>query len=79
MPNDLPIAVRSAWGDLTFGWPKDVKPKAFTMVTAKNGRVQISAPGFTEANKADYKAAVEAVVSTAITKAKAQKDARLLR
>ena len=36
----------------------------------------ISAPGFTEANKADYKAAVEAVVPMAISKAQAQKDAK---
>ena len=46
---------------------------AFTIETAKNGGVTISAPGFTEANKADYKAAIEAVVPIAMKKAKAQK------
>jgi len=36
----------------------------------------VSAPGFTEANKADYKAAFEAVVPMAIAKAQAQKEAK---
>jgi hypothetical protein len=69
-----PIAVHSPWGDINFAWPKDVKPVAFTIETAKNGGATISAPGFTEANKADYKAAVEAVVPMAVAKAKAQKE-----
>ena len=50
------IAVQSPWGNLYFDWPKDVKPVAFEIETTKNGGVTISAPGFTEANKADYKA-----------------------
>jgi hypothetical protein len=56
-----------------------VTPVAFTIETAKNGGVQISAPGFTEANKANYKAAVEAVVPMAIAKAQAQKEGKLLK
>ena len=67
------ISVYSPWGHIYFNWPKDVKPVAFTIETAKNGGVTISAPGFTEANKADYKAAIEAVVPIAMKKAKAQK------
>jgi hypothetical protein len=74
-----PIAVQSPWGDLKFAWPKDVKPVPFTIDTAKNGGIQISAPGFTEANKADYKAAVEAVVPMAIAKARAQKEGKLVK
>jgi hypothetical protein len=74
-----PIAVHSPWGDLSFAWPTDVKPVAFTIETAKNGGATISAPGFTEANKADYKAAVEAVVPMAIAKAQAQKESKLKR
>lgn len=73
------IAVQSPWGNLYFDWPKDVKPVAFEIETAKNGGVTISAPGFTEANKADYKAAIEAVVVKAITKAQAQKEAKMKR
>jgi hypothetical protein len=71
------IHVHSPWGDISFGWPKDVKPVAFTIVTAKKGGVTISAPGFTEASKADYKAAIDAVVATAIDKAQAQKQRKL--
>jgi hypothetical protein len=73
------IAVQSPWGNIHFDWPKDVKPVAFTIETAKNGGVTISAPGFTEANKADYKAAIEAVVQMAMTKAQAQKESKLKR
>jgi hypothetical protein len=67
------ISVYSPWGHIYFDWPKDVKPVAFTIETAKNGGVTISAPGFTEANKDDYRAAIEAVVPIAIKKGKAQK------
>ena len=73
------IAVQSPWGHISFGWPKDVKPVAFTIETAKNGGATISAPGFTEANKADYRAAIEAVVPMAITKAQAQKETKVTR
>ena len=70
------IAVQSPFGNVYFDWPKDVKPVAFTIETAKNGGVTVSAPGFTDANKADYKAAIEAVVPMAITKAEAQRKLR---
>ena len=72
-------AVRSPCGNIYFDWLKDVKPVAFTIETAKNGGVTISAPGFTEANKADYRAAIEAVVPMAITKAQAQKESKMKR
>jgi hypothetical protein len=71
------IEVHSPWGNINFGWPKDVKPVAFTITTARKGGVTISAPGFTEANKADYKAAFEAVIPMAIDKAQAQKQRKL--
>ena len=61
------IAVESPWGDSFYGWPKNVKPVAFTIVTGKPaGGATISAPGFTEANKGDYKAAIEAIVPKAV-------------
>jgi len=63
------IAVQSPWGNSYFGWPKDVKPVAFTIETGKpKGAATINAPGFTDANKADYRAAMEAVVPVAIAK-----------
>lgn len=73
------IAVQSPWGNIYLGWPKDVKPVAFTIETAKNGGITISAPGFTEANKADYKAAIEAVVPIAIAQSEEQRKRKLTR
>jgi hypothetical protein len=44
-----------------------VKPVAFTIEVGKPaGGATISAPGFKEGNKADYQAAIEAVVKKAI-------------
>jgi len=69
------IAVESPWGFIYFDWPKDVKPVAFTVTTGKAGgsAAEISAPGFTDGNKGDYKAALDAVIPMAISKAAAQK------
>jgi len=50
---------------------------AFTIETAKNGGVTISAPGFTAAKKDEYRAAFDAVVPMAIDKAKSQKEGKL--
>ena len=61
------IAVQSPWGDSSYGWPKNVKPVAFTIEVGKPaGGATISAPGFKEANKGDYKAAIDAIVRKAI-------------
>jgi hypothetical protein len=63
------ISVESQWGTSYFGWPKGVKPVAFTIETGKGGATAtISAPGFKEANKADYRAAIEAIVPFAISR-----------
>ncbi len=65
------IAVQSPWGNSYWGWPKNVKPVAFTIETGKPaGGATISAPGFTEAARADYKASIEAVVALSITSTK---------
>ena len=62
------IIVQSPWGYSYFGWPKNLKPVAFTIETGKPaGGATISAPGFNDTNKADYKAAIEAIVPHAIT------------
>ena len=72
------IYVESPYGPIYFDWPKDVKPVAFTIETGKAGgsAAEISAPGFTEGNKGDYKAALDAVIPLAISKAKAQKTSK---
>ena len=68
------IHIESPWGDSYTGWPKNLKPVAFTITTGKGGAATISAPGFTEANKGDYKAAIEAVVPFAIANTQANKN-----
>ena len=62
------IRVQSPWGDSYFGWPKNVKPVAFTITMGTPpGGATISAPGFKKENAADYKAAVEAVAKKAVS------------
>jgi hypothetical protein len=70
------IYAESPWGPIYFDWPKDVKQVAFTVETTGKDSATISAPGFTEANKAEYRAAFDAVVPLAISKAKAQKEGK---
>jgi hypothetical protein len=61
--------VQSPWGDSYFGWPKNLKQVAFTIVNSQPaGGATISAPGLKDANKADYKAAIEAIIPFAIQK-----------
>lgn len=61
------ITVQSPWGYSYFNWPKNLKPVPFTIETGKPvGGATITAPGFTDANKAAYKAAIDGVVRHAI-------------
>ena len=69
MGEEESIHVESPWGPIYFDWPKDVKQVAFTVETIGKDSATISAPGFTEANKAEYRAAFDAVVPMAIAKA----------
>ena len=72
------IHVTSPWGDSYYGWPKNVKEVPFTIEVGKPaGSATISAPGFKEAHKADYKAAIDAIIPFAITSTKASKGWRL--
>ena len=69
------IHVHSPWGDSYYGWPKKVKPVAFTIkVDNPAGGATISAPGFKEANKADYKAAIESVIPFAVASTTASRN-----
>ena len=69
------IEVQSPYGTIFFDWPKNVKPVAFTITTGKaaGSVAEVSAPAFTEAARPDYKAAIDAVVTEAISKAADQK------
>ena len=69
------IYIESPWGPIYTDWPKDVKPVAFT-IELKGTVAEISAPGFTDGNKGDYKAALDAVIPMAISKAQAQKTGK---
>lgn len=76
-PAGKSISVQSPWGASSFGWPKGVKPVAFTITVGKDGKTAtIDAPGYTEANRADYKAAIDAVVPVAIAKTGDNKAAK---
>jgi hypothetical protein len=76
-PAGKSVSVQSPWGASTFGWPKGVKPVAFTITVGKDGKTAtIDAPGYTEANRADYKAAIDAVVPVAIAKTGDNKAAK---
>ena len=69
------IYVESPWGPIYTDWPKDVKPVAFT-IELKGTAAEISAPGFNDGNKGDYKAPLDAVIPMAISKAQAQKTGK---
>ena len=61
------IAVESPWGSSYFDYPKNVKQVPFEIwVGGSAGGATISAPGFDDTNKADYKAAIEAIIPHAI-------------
>ena len=68
------VQIDSPWGGAYFGYPKNVKPVPFTIEMGKGGVATINAPGFTEANKADYQAAVNAIVKFAVTRTNEQKE-----
>ena len=68
------IHVQSPWGDSYHGWPADLKPVSFTITTNKGGVATINAPGFNESNKAEYKAAIDAIVPFAISHTTANKN-----
>jgi hypothetical protein len=71
------VAVQSPWGASTFGYPAGVKQVPFTITVGKDGKTAtIDAPGFTEANRADYKAAIDAIVPVAIAKTGDNKAAK---
>lgn len=70
------IQIYSPWGHQYSAWPKGVKRVAFTIQTTKSGSARINAPGFKEANKDEYKSAIDAVATMAIEKASAQKAAK---
>ncbi len=69
------IAVQSPWGNSYWGWPKNVKPVAFTIETGKPRAARRSArPASRRPAKADYRASIEAVVPLAIASTKQSRN-----
>ena len=65
------IHVQTKDGGLYFGWPKGTKPVSFTIETGKPGGIAtINAPGFTQANREDYRAAIDTIVAYSIARIK---------
>jgi hypothetical protein len=62
------IQVLSQWGTIYFPWPKDVKPAPFELEVGKAGAA-VRAPGYTDADRARYTAAIDAVLPIAIRRA----------
>ena len=72
------IVVESPWGVTYLPWPKDQKQVAFSIVTGKpKGTATISAPGFTQANAEDYKAAITSILPYAIARTQDNKKFHL--
>lgn len=69
--NRRDIEVLTRWGPAYFAWPKGVKPVTFAIYVEAPRRFDVTADGFTVANKALYAAAFDALVPQAVRTANA--------
>ena len=60
------IQVLTGYGPVYFAWPKNVTPVVFVIEVGKGGALTVRADGYTEANKASYSAAFDAVIPEAV-------------
>ena len=60
------IQVMTGYGPVYFAWPKNATPMAFVIEVGKGGAITVRAEGYTEANKASYSAAIDAVIPEAV-------------
>ena len=65
------IQILTRWGPAYIPWPKDVTPVTFEIYIAAENRLDVTAEGYTEANKARYAAAFDAVLPQAVRAADA--------
>ncbi len=65
------IQIVTEWGPTYFPWPKDVTPVTFEIYVESANALDVSADGYTEANKARYAAAFDAVLPQAVRSANA--------
>ena len=64
--NRRDIQVLSSWGPIYFPWPKGVTPAPFQLDVGAGNALTVRAEGYTEAKKAQYAAAFDAVLPQAI-------------
>lgn len=69
--NKRDIEVLTKWGPAYFAWPKGVTPVTFAIYVEAPRKFDVTADGFTEANKALYAAAFDAVLPQAVSSANA--------
>jgi hypothetical protein len=62
----LDIQVLTSWGASYFGWPRGVAPVAFEVDVGGPQALTIRADGYSEANRARYAAAFDAIVPEAV-------------
>lgn len=64
--NKRDIQVLTTWGPAYFGWPKGASPAPFELVVKGNNAVAVSASGYTDAKRAQYASALDAIVPEAV-------------
>ena len=64
--NRRDIQVMTSWGASYIPWPKGVTPAPFQLDVGAGGALTVRAAGYTDANKANYAAALDAVLPAAV-------------
>lgn len=67
------IQLLTSYGPVYFGWPKNVAPVPFEIELGQGNTLVVRASGYTEATKAQYIAAFDAVIPEALRRAAAAK------
>lgn len=63
------VQVQTQWGTAYFGWPKNVAPALFEIYITNKGAAEVFTEKYSEATKARYAAAFNAVIPEAIRQA----------
>jgi hypothetical protein len=63
------IQVATQYGSAYFAWPKNVTPVTFEIEVGQGGAVTVRANDYTEANRARYAAAFDAVLTESVRQA----------
>lgn len=69
--NRRDIQVVTKWGPAYFAWPKGVTPVTFDIYVKEPHAFDVTADGYSDANKARYAAAFDAVLPQAVNSANA--------